>query len=158
MPNFVKIGQTVAKILRFFDFSRWRPPPSWIIEIVNFYLLTLTGGRSRINVPNFVKIGRSVGKIFKELTYMSDQWSEFHAWWHKWRGLMQGVPFGFDWYSKTANVIKTHRHIAKISMWCWVISPFNDFCSFSSMAVNTIDKLQFLSFIFAVLSPVTAHF
>ena len=25
VPNFVKIGQSVAKILRFFDFSRWRP-------------------------------------------------------------------------------------------------------------------------------------
>ena len=25
MPNFVEIGQSVAKILRFFDFSRWRP-------------------------------------------------------------------------------------------------------------------------------------
>ena len=30
MPNFLKIGQSVAKILRFFHFSRWRPPPSWI--------------------------------------------------------------------------------------------------------------------------------
>jgi len=25
LPYFVKIGQSVAKILRFFDFSRWRP-------------------------------------------------------------------------------------------------------------------------------------
>ena len=25
MRNFVKIGQSVAKILRFFNFSRWRP-------------------------------------------------------------------------------------------------------------------------------------
>jgi len=24
MPNFVKIGKSVAKLLRFFDFSRWR--------------------------------------------------------------------------------------------------------------------------------------
>ena len=36
---FFKIGQLVAKILRFFDFSRWRPPPSCIFEIVNFYYL-----------------------------------------------------------------------------------------------------------------------
>ena len=36
MPNFVKIGQSVVKILNFFNFSRWRPPPSWIFEIVNF--------------------------------------------------------------------------------------------------------------------------
>ena len=28
-------------------------------------------------------------------------------------------------------------------MWWWVLSPFYDFCSFWSMAVNAIDKLQF---------------
>jgi len=53
MPNFVKIGHLVAKILRFFDFSRWRPSLSWILEIVNFYLLTVSGGLRRIIVPNF---------------------------------------------------------------------------------------------------------
>jgi len=57
MPNFVKIGQSVAKILRFFDFSRWRPSPSWIFEIMNFYLLTVSVELRRITVPNFVKIG-----------------------------------------------------------------------------------------------------
>jgi len=36
MPKFVKIGQSVAKILTFFDFSRWRPP-SWIVEFTKFY-------------------------------------------------------------------------------------------------------------------------
>jgi len=30
VPNLVEIGQNAAKIWRFFDFSRWRPPPSWI--------------------------------------------------------------------------------------------------------------------------------
>ena len=45
-----------------------------------------------------------------------------------------------------------------MSTWCWVISPIYDFCSFWSMAVNAIDKLQFLSFIFAVLLSVTVHF
>jgi len=28
VPNFVKIGETVAEISRFCDFSKWRPPPS----------------------------------------------------------------------------------------------------------------------------------
>jgi len=65
MPSFVKIGQSVAKILRFFDFSRWRPSPSWIFEIVNFYLLTVSGAHSRITVPNFVKIGCSVAEILR---------------------------------------------------------------------------------------------
>jgi len=49
----------------FFYFSRWRPAPSWILEIVNFYLLTLSGGPRRITVPNFVKIGRSVADILR---------------------------------------------------------------------------------------------
>jgi len=29
LSNFVKIGQTAAEIWQFFDFSRWRPPPSY---------------------------------------------------------------------------------------------------------------------------------
>jgi len=37
MPDFVKIGQSVAKILRFFDFSRWQLLPSWIVEFAKFY-------------------------------------------------------------------------------------------------------------------------
>ena len=28
VPHFVKIAQNAAKIWRFFDFLRWRPPPS----------------------------------------------------------------------------------------------------------------------------------
>ena len=35
-PNFVEIGPNAAEILRFIDFSRWRPPPSWIVKISNF--------------------------------------------------------------------------------------------------------------------------
>ena len=33
VPNFVAIGSTVAEIWRFFDFSRWRPTPSWICYV-----------------------------------------------------------------------------------------------------------------------------
>jgi len=36
MPNFVKIGQSVANILRFFDFSRWRQ--SAILDLFGAYL------------------------------------------------------------------------------------------------------------------------
>ena len=43
----------------------------------------------------------------------------------------------------------THDHMAWKSTW----SPFNDFCGFWSVAVNIMDKLQFLIFIFAVLLP-----
>ena len=36
VPNLDEIGQSAAEIWRFFDFSRWRPPPSWIFQISNF--------------------------------------------------------------------------------------------------------------------------
>jgi len=63
--NFVKIGESVAKILRFFDFSRWPPPPSWIVEFANFYWLTVFGVPRRITIPNFIKIVRSIGEILQ---------------------------------------------------------------------------------------------
>ena len=63
MPDFIKIGESVVNILRFFDFSRWWLPPSWIVEFVNFYWLAVSGGPGRITVPNFVKIGPSVAEI-----------------------------------------------------------------------------------------------
>ena len=78
MPNFVKIGQLVAKLLRFFNSSRWRPPPSWIFDIVNFYLLTLSGGPRRITVPNFVKIGRSVTEILRFFEF--SRWPPRPSW------------------------------------------------------------------------------
>jgi len=64
MSNFGKIGQSVVKILRFFfDFSRWRLPPSWIVKFTKFYWLTVAGGPGLITLPNFVKIGQSVANI-----------------------------------------------------------------------------------------------
>jgi len=36
LPNLVEISGTVAEIWRFFDFSRWRPPPSWIFKVLKF--------------------------------------------------------------------------------------------------------------------------
>jgi len=62
-PNFVKIRQFVARISRFFDFSRWRPLPSWISEILKFYWLTGFGETRCINVPNFVKIFHSIAEL-----------------------------------------------------------------------------------------------
>jgi len=57
MPHFVKSGRSVAKILRFFDLSRWR------LEIVNFHLPLVSAGPRRMTVLNFVKIGRFIAVI-----------------------------------------------------------------------------------------------
>jgi len=54
MPNFVEIGQSVAKILRFFDFSRWRLPIYGIDQFAQLYWWTVSGERRRITVPNFI--------------------------------------------------------------------------------------------------------
>jgi len=90
VPNFVKIGQSVAKILRFFDFSRWRPPPSWIFEIVNFYLLTVPRGPTRIILPNFVKIDREILQRYCDFSNFQDgrrrhlgflKWRNFNGYW-----------------------------------------------------------------------------
>ena len=78
MPNLVKIVQSVAKILRFFNFSKWRPPPSWIFEIMNFYLLTVSGGPSHITVPNFIKIGRSFAEILRFVEF--SRWPRLPSW------------------------------------------------------------------------------
>jgi len=72
MPNFIKIGQSFAKILRFFDFSRWRPLPYCIFEIVNFYLLSVSTVPRRITVPNFVKIACSIAEILHFFSNFQD--------------------------------------------------------------------------------------
>jgi len=41
-----------------------------------------------------------------------------------------------------------------MSMLVWLTLPFYDFCGFPSVAVNSVYKLQFFTFIFAVLLPV----
>ena len=90
--NVVKISRFVAEILRFFEFSRWPPPPSWIFKIAKFYwLLGCDFSRwrpppswivefailfadgvwrpRRTTVPNFVKIDRSIAEILRFLEF-----------------------------------------------------------------------------------------
>jgi len=65
VPYFVKIGQSLVKILQFVDYSGWRQPPSWIFEVAKFYWLTTPGGSSLITVQNCVIIGISVADILQ---------------------------------------------------------------------------------------------
>jgi len=59
LPNFVKIGQTIFEISRFFYYARWRSPPYWISEILKFYYLMESRGLRCITVPNFIKVCQS---------------------------------------------------------------------------------------------------
>jgi len=63
--KYFEIGHFFAEILRFFEFSRWPPSPSWIFEIAKFYWLLGSRGRRHISMPNFVKISQSVAKILR---------------------------------------------------------------------------------------------
>jgi len=64
MSNFVNIGQTVAQILGFYGFPKWRPPPSWIFENSNSYMLIRLRGQICVTVLNLIKIGRSGAEIW----------------------------------------------------------------------------------------------
>jgi len=46
-------------------FSRWRPPPSWVLKISIFGHMTVTGFNIWWSVPNFIKIGRFFTEIWR---------------------------------------------------------------------------------------------
>ena len=72
VPNFVKIGRSIAEISPFFEFSRW-PPLSWLFEITKFYWIFGSRGSRRISVSNLLKISQSVAKILR--------FFDFSRWW-----------------------------------------------------------------------------
>jgi len=80
MPYFLKIGQSDAKILRFFDFSRWQPLPPWIVEFAKFYWLTESGlWRSQtLNCTKFCRNGCSVAEILQFFEY--SRWPTPPSW------------------------------------------------------------------------------
>jgi len=112
MPNFVKIGQSVAKILKFFDFSKWRPPPSWIFKYVKFYWLTVSGGPRHITVPNFVTIGRYIAEILRFFEF--SRWPPPPSW------IFEIAKFYWLWGSRGVrrifmpNFVKIGQSVAKI--------------------------------------------
>ena len=55
--------------IRFFDFSRWQPPPFWVFEIVDFYWHMQFEGSRCISVPNFDKIGQTVFQLLAWLSF-----------------------------------------------------------------------------------------
>jgi len=66
--------RSIAEILRFLEFSRWPPPPSWIFEMTKFYWSLRSRGLRRIFVPNFVKIGCEDIKIFRFFKMAAPSW------------------------------------------------------------------------------------
>jgi len=57
MPNFVKIGRTIAEIWRFSDFEDGGRPPSWIFTNSNFLTVGTIHRVMRVTMQNFAAIG-----------------------------------------------------------------------------------------------------
>ena len=64
VQNFAEIGQSVDELWPKKRFSRWRPPPSWILRISLFGHVTVIGFNCCCSVPNFIKIGRFLTEIW----------------------------------------------------------------------------------------------
>jgi len=71
--NFCQNWSIGCDDIKIFLFLRWRPLPSYVFEIVKFYLLTVCGGPRLITVPNFVKIGRVVAEILQFSNFQDDR-------------------------------------------------------------------------------------
>jgi len=57
----------------FFDFSRWRPPPCWILKISNFNGRKVKRSKC-ISVLNFIEIARTAAEICEFQYYASLAW------------------------------------------------------------------------------------
>jgi len=65
IQNFAEIGQSVNNLWPKKRFSRWLPPPSWILKNLIFFHATLTGFNIWCSVPNFIKIGQFFTEIWR---------------------------------------------------------------------------------------------
>ena len=93
MPNFVQMASTVAEISRFFDISRWRPPPSWIFKI-KFFRGSLYQISSKLLEPRpryrgGWRLYRRPGPLTRYVAYrrpiVTDSMIQSHNWnyWHR---------------------------------------------------------------------------
>ena len=108
----IEIGRFFAEILRFFEFSRWPPPPSWIFEIAKFYLLLGSRGWRRISMPNFCQ-NRSIGcediKIFQffkmaVVRHLGFVWAYLDNSQSVLGGLYHSQKFGYDQCRRFCNM------------------------------------------------------
>ena len=102
MPNFAKVGRTVPEIWPIFDFSRWRPPPSWILNVSNFQIFgTVTRVELRLRA-NFVEIAQTTAEIWRFFNFSTWRPSAildlfYVCWYHPRRvfgGLCDCAKFG----------------------------------------------------------------
>jgi len=77
MQNFVEIGQTAAEIWQFFDFSSWRPPPSWIFKISNL----MVGHLKRAELRRRAKFGQNWSNVGRDMAILGlSRWRPPPSW------------------------------------------------------------------------------
>ena len=82
-----------------------------LMAMPNWLLIRPRGGfwENGWNITKFLFIFLFI-PVFHELTYMSDPSTDFHAWWLKRHGLVQGCAFwGFRWYCSPFWVVPDQR-------------------------------------------------
>ena len=64
MPNFIEIARNAAEIWRFFDFLRWRRPPSWILNISKFLTVVTV---KKVELHHYAKFHRNRSKRGRDM-------------------------------------------------------------------------------------------
>jgi len=72
IQNFAEIGQSVDELWPKTQFSRWRPPPSWILKFSIFDHVTVIGFNMWCSVPSFIEIGRFFTEIWRFNDFQND--------------------------------------------------------------------------------------
>ena len=114
VQNFAKIRQSVDELWPKKLFSRWRPPPSWILKTSIFDHVTVIGFNIWRSVPSFIEIGR----FFTEIWWFSDLQNG-------------GRPPSWICYDVIILHRRTHSHCPNIVLkflddWC---CSFRDTCN-----------------------------
>ena len=110
--NCTKFGQNRI------EFSRWPPPPSWILETAKFYWLLGSRGSRRICTPNFVKICQSTAKMLRFLNF--SRWRPSPSWIF--------IFVKFYWLTVSGGP----RHIT-VSNFVTNVIPLRRYCDFSNL-------------------------
>jgi len=115
MPNFIKIGHTVAEIWRFYGFQNGGRPPSWICKIQIFKLERFRGPFC-ISVPNFIKMVKPLRR-YRDLCDFS-RWRPPPSWiFKKFQRCIR-----CEWpMASVPNFIKLGRTVAEI----WLFNVFS---------------------------------
>jgi len=131
--KFRQSRRSIADILRFSNFQKWPPPPSWIVEIAKFYWLFGWRRWRRISMPNFVKIGQSVVKVLRFFDFLKMAAVRHH-------GFVWGI-FGPPTVSSCGSL--SLQNLVMIDAVVFIICTFQYLTCFALKCLFTLKKLGF---------------